>query len=173
MDTKEVFFLIISLTTLAGVMLGGYFTLQRLSQLKTDILSLKGNNTEGSQMKLQALERLSLFAERSGLKNLVERLNDGQKSAAEMHHLLTETLRSEYEYNMTQQIYVSPEVWHAVTRLKDQNIYIIHHITSNLPPGASGSDLCKMIVEYSITPNAEMNTIVLDAIQFEAKKILN
>jgi len=173
METKEVLFLIINLTTMAGVMLGGYFSLQRLSQLKANILSLKGNNAEGSQMKLQALERLTLFAERSGLKNLVERLNDGKKSAAEMHQLLTDTLRSEYEYNMTQQIYVTPEVWHAITRLKDQNIYIIHHITSNLPPDASGSDLCRMVLEYSMTPNAEMNVIVLDAIQFEAKKILN
>ena len=30
-----------------------------------------------------------------------------------------------------------------------------------------------MIVEYSATPNAEMNVLVLDAIQFEAKKMLN
>jgi hypothetical protein len=173
MTTLEVLFLIISLTTLAAVLLGGYFTLQRLSKNTADIKSLKVQNTEGAAMKLQALERLTLYAERSGLKNLVERLNDGGKSAAEMHHLLTETLRSEYEYNMTQQIYVSAEVWHAITRLKDQNIYIVHHITSNLTPGASGADLCRMILEYSLTPNAEMNVIVLDALQFEAKKILN
>jgi hypothetical protein len=94
-------------------------------------------------------------------------------SAAEMHHVLVDNLKQEFEYNQSQQIYVSPEIWHAVTRLKDQNIYVINHITANLPPQATASDLCRLIVEYSLTPNAEMNQIVLDAINTEAKNNLN
>lgn len=130
-------------------------------------------NEEGRKMKLQALERLTLFAERNGLKNLVERISQPGMTASDLHHALTETIRSEFEYNQSQQIYVSPEMWNAISRLRDQNIYIIHHLTSNLPPQANGMDLAKVILEYSMTPNAEMNRIVLDALQYEAKTILS
>ena len=38
---------------------------------------------------------------------------------AQSSQTLTETLRVEYEYNASQQIYVSPEIWAAITRLKE------------------------------------------------------
>ena len=38
---------------------------------------------------------------------------------------------------------------------------------------ATALDLSKLIIEYSNTPNAEMNGIVLSALQTEAKQILN
>ncbi len=145
--------------------------------IKKLILHIKSMPTSGNddskRLQLQALERLTLYAERSGLKNLVTRLAAPGMSASEFHELLTDTLRSEFEYNMSQQIYVSPEVWNAITRLKDQNIYVIHHITANLHHNASAGDLSKLIIEYTMTPNAEMHLLVLDALQFEAKKILS
>lgn len=160
------------LATLCILFLLGLF-MYEFRVFKKTFAAIPVKNEEGDKLKLQALERLTLYAERSGLQNLISRLDSKGMSVADLHHLLTETLKAEYEYNLTQQIYVSPEVWHAVTRLKEQNIYVINHITSNLPPHATALDLCKMIVEYSATPNAEMNVLVLDAIQFEAKKMLN
>lgn len=141
-------------------------------KLKQQLNTPAKGNDEAKRLQLQALERLTLFAERSGLKNLVSRLGGQNMPAAAFHQLLVETLQSEYEYNLSQQIYVSPEVWNAVTRLKDQNIYVINHITANLHHDASGLELGRMLIEYTMTPNAEMHLLVLDALQFEAKKIL-
>ena len=129
-------------------------------------------NNEGIKLKLQALERLTLFAERAGLKNLISRVDSMQMSAAGLHLTLVGMLKTEYEYNISQQIYVSPEVWNAVTRLKDQNIYIINQIAATLPHEAIAMDLGKRVIEYSMTNNVELNTIVLDALQYEAKKVL-
>lgn len=140
---------------------------------KLDSNPVVSTNEEGRRLKLQALERLTLFSERNGLKSLVDRISQPGMSASDLHHALTESIRTEFEYNQSQQIYVSPELWNAITRLRDQNIYIIHQLTANLPPHATGMDLGKVIIEYSLTPNAEMNTIVLDALQYEAKTILS
>ena len=129
-------------------------------------------NNEGIKLKLQALERLTVYSERAGLKNLISRVESMQMSAAGLHASLVETLKSEYDYNISQQIYVNPEVWSAVTRLKDQNIYIINQLASTLPHEAIAMDLGKRILEYSMTNNAELNTIVLDALQYEAKKVM-
>jgi hypothetical protein len=98
--------------------------------------------------------------------------NAYEESAPSMHNRLIEEIKQEYEYNTSQQIYVSKEVWSAVTKLKDQNIFIINQLAATLPHQASAMELSKIILEYSMTEKAELNKIVLDAIQFEAKKIM-
>lgn len=140
--------------------------------MKEAIKEKTGINNETIKMKLQAYERLTVFAERAGLKNLVSRMSVAGESAASLHVKMTEEIRSEYEYNVSQQIYIAPEVWDAINKLKDQNIYIINQLAAGLPPGASGLDLSKRILEYSMNKDAELNTIVLDALQFEAKKLM-
>ncbi len=140
--------------------------------MKEAIKERLGINNETLKMQLQAYERLSVYAERNGLKSLTNRLQQGGESAAMLHGTMIESLKSEYDYNVSQQIYVAPEVWNAITKLRDQNIYVINQLAAGLQPGASGLDLSKRVIEYGLSPNAELNAIVLDAIQFEAKKLL-
>lgn len=163
--------------TIAGVfmfMVAIAWLLAEFKGMKDEMRERLGINNETIKLRLQAYERLTLYAERAGLKNLVSRVstNSFGESAAVMHNRMIEELKSEYEYNVSQQIYVSKEVWNAVTKLKDQNIYIINQLAGGLDHQASSLDLSKRILEYSMTQNAELNTIVLDAIQYEAKKIL-
>lgn len=140
--------------------------------MKEAIKEKTGINNETLKMQLQAYERLSVFTERNGLKNLVNRLQQGGESAAMLHAAMIESLKSEYDYNVSQQIYVTPEIWNAITKLRDQNIYVINQLAAGLNPGSTGLDLAKRVIEYSLSPNAELNIIVLDALQFEAKKLL-
>ena len=130
-------------------------------------------NSNALQLKLQAYERLTLFAERAGIKNMVSRVIYTNQSAIGMQTDLLQELRTEFDYNTTQQIYVSKEVWQAVSKLKDQNIYIINQLAAPLPPDATAMDLSRQLIEYSLTDKAELNVIVLDAIQYEAKKLMN
>ena len=138
-----------------------------------DEMKLKfGLNDESFKLKMQAYERLTVFAERAGLKNLISRVAPTEVTVSGLHAALVNTLKSEYEYNSSQQIYVSAELWNAVTKLKDQNIYIINQLASSVPPNSATFDLSKKVLEYSMMPNTEINNVVLTAIQFEAKKIL-
>ena len=133
---------------------------------------LKKANPENKRLQLQAYERLAVFAERAGLKNLITGSDVNGQSAAIMHGVLIQNLKSEYDYNVSQQIYVSKQIWEAVTKLKDQNIYIINQLAAMLPTQANSLDLSKRILEYSMSQNSELNTIVLDAIQHEAKNVM-
>ncbi len=141
--------------------------------MKDEIRSRLDIKNETLKLRLQAYERLTVFAERAGLKNLVSRnsLEAFGESASALHHRMVEEIKSEFEYNVSQQIYVSKEVWNAVTKLKDQNIYIINQLAATLPHQSSSLELSKTLLEYSLTDKAELNTIVLDALQYEAKKI--
>ncbi len=141
-------------------------------ELKERFANTSSTSDDTKKLKLQAYERLTLYTERSGLKNLVSRLHSENISARDLQLSLMETLNSEYEYNITQQIYVSQELWMAITKLRDQNIFIINQIAGVLPQNATSLDLSRALLEYAQANNAEMSKIVLDAIQYEAKKLL-
>jgi hypothetical protein len=124
-------------------------------------------------LQLQAYERLVLLAERIALPNLVGRMHHPQLSARELQMLLVENIKQEYEYNTSQQVYVSTVAWKAVENLKDQTLLIINQISNVLPTEAKGSDLSKHLMEVIMSQQEKaLHTIVLDAINFEAKKLL-
>ncbi len=159
---------------IATVILFGLFIylLTEMRVLRREIKAKQPSAPGSNLLPLQAYERLSLLADRISLKNLVGRVHTTGLSASELQAGLVETIRNEYEHNITQQIYINPEVWKAVTNMKEQNIFIINQLASTLPPTAHALDLSKMILEYASNNNAELGPVVLDAIQFEVKKLL-
>lgn len=124
-------------------------------------------------LQLQAYERLVLLAERLAIPNLVSRVNQAGLSLRQMQQLLLDSIKQEYEYNTTQQIYVSPVAWEAVKNLKDQNMLIINQCAASLPPEASGIDLNRRLLEFMMaSKKGALHEIVLEALNFEAKKIM-
>ena len=90
-----------------------------------------------------------------------------------MQSLLTQSIRQEFEHNVTQQMYVTPEAWDAVRNFKDQNLLIINQIGSFLPEEASSNDLNKALLELLMqNPKASLQDIVSEALSFEAKKLM-
>jgi hypothetical protein len=140
--------------------------------IKQELVKANNKNNESLKLRLGAYERLTLYTERASLKNLVARTESNNLNVVGLQLTLLETLKTEYEYNVSQQIYVSPELWSAIGNLKDQNIYIINQIAASLPSDAPAYTLNKALLEYSMNNNAELHSIVLNALQFEAKKIL-
>ncbi|HYE56846.1 MAG TPA: hypothetical protein VD996_18495 [Chitinophagaceae bacterium] len=125
------------------------------------------------QLQLQAYERLILLTERIALPNLITRLKQDSFTAKEMQALLTEAIRQEFDHNITQQIYVSPEAWDAVRNLKEQNIFIVNQVASFLPPQAKAMDLNKHLLEMiAQNPKASLHSVVAEVLSFEAKKVM-
>ena len=161
---QEVLLIIVTLS-----ILGIAYLIKEVLGLKQQ---LKTANPESKKLQLLAYERLAVFAERAGLKNMISSAEAHGESAAIMHGVLIQNIKSEYDYNVSQQVYVSKEIWAAVTKLKDQNIYIINQLAAMLPPQANSLDLSKRVLEYTLTQQQELNQIVLDAIHHEAKEHL-
>lgn len=130
-------------------------------------------NDSVRQLQLQSYERLILLADRISLHNLITRVGTNiTGSAKEMQILLVQNIKQEFEYNVSQQIYVSKESWDAITNLKEQNILIINQVASFLPEGASAQDLNRAILEMLAEhPKTSLHKIVMEVLSFEAKKI--
>ena len=71
-------------------------------------------------LKLQACERLTLMLERIHVPNLLLRHPPGTRvRAQEYTATLLLTIREEFEYNVTQQIYVSDALWSILVQARD------------------------------------------------------
>ncbi|HKG05120.1 MAG TPA: hypothetical protein VKB19_01610 [Pedobacter sp.] len=98
--------------------------------------------------RLQAHERLILFIERINPSNLFIRLHQKGLSVADLQSVLLSEIRSEYQHNVSQQLYVSPAVWGVVSKLKDDTLAMINNAVQNLPADAEGVDLSRKILQH-------------------------
>lgn len=159
-----------------AVLLAGTLAYLFWKQRKEAKLGIKESNAATinvKQLQLQAYERLLLLTDRIALPNLINRVNQPGFNARDMQALLTQTIKQEFEHNITQQIYVSPEAWDAMRNFKEQNLLIINQVASILPVEASGVDLNKSLLELLVqNPKASLQQVVADALSFEAKKVL-
>lgn len=98
-------------------------------------------------LRLQAYERLTLFLERISPNNLLGRVYQQGLTVREFHLELLSNIRTEFEHNITQQIYVTPEAWSAVRKAKEDTIKIINSSASGVDPNGKGAELNKAVFE--------------------------
>jgi hypothetical protein len=159
-------------TILIGVLIAGLAGWLIFLQRKVQA-SEKSANNQHSGLQLQAYERLTVLADRIALPNLISRSNISGLGAREMQELLIKQIREEFEYNISQQIYVSPETWKSITNLKNQNLLIVNQIAKALPENASGLDLNKSILQLLMNDTkADLHLLVSEALSYEAKKLM-
>lgn len=163
------------LSSIIAVILAGFLGYLFYQQRKTAGEDAKNQSlSEGSRgLRLQAYERLILLVDRITLPNLISRVNQQGASAREMQMLLTHNIKEEFDYNITQQIYVSAEAWSAVKNLKEQNMLVVNQLASALPPHATGLDLNKLLLEYLMNDKkGQLHEVVSEVLSYEAKKLM-
>jgi hypothetical protein len=153
------------------ISLSTFVILSRKQKQSNTSVSADGFNSR--PLQLQAYERLVMLAERIALPNLISRANQPGLDARQMQVLLLESIKQEYEYNMTQQIYVSPVAWEAVKNLKEQTMLIINQVGAAMPTDASGLDLNKVLMDVMMKQQkGQLHSIVLEALNYEARKLM-
>ncbi|MCZ2222767.1 MAG: hypothetical protein LC122_03960 [Chitinophagales bacterium] len=151
-----------------GTLVVPYF---RSKKKKKNNPSTKDDVTK--QLRLQAYERLILLIDRIALPNLIPRISKPGLTAREMQMFIIDNIQQEFEYNITQQVYVNTESWNAVKNLKEQNIATVNYIANLLPENATGIDLCKLLTEFLLKDKrGTLHELVSEAVSFEAKKLL-
>ena len=98
-------------------------------------------------MRLQAYERMAMFLERIEPNQLIFRVNNPELTAYQMQTILLASIRSEYEHNLSQQVYISAEVWDAIKNAKERVVNVINLSAGKLPDGAMATDLHTQIFE--------------------------
>ncbi len=114
--------------------------------VKTEIL--KTNLNTFTPLKLQAYERIALFLERTSVPALIQSYAQAGQSARGFAAAATHAIKEEYSYNVSQQIYVSTQMWTLVKAIKEQHLQLLQNITANLPADATAADLSQKLIEF-------------------------
>lgn len=105
---------------------------------------------ETTPLRLHAYERMCLFLERISINNLLVRVHKTGTSARELQTDLLTTVRTEFEHNLSQQIYISSPAWEMVKNAKEEVIRLINTAAATLKEDATGIELSKTIFEIMI-----------------------
>ncbi|MPM02505.1 hypothetical protein SDC9_48754 [bioreactor metagenome] len=101
-------------------------------------------------IRLQAYERLALFLERINPESIVIRMNQPGMSARELQAQLLQSIRMEFEHNLSQQVYISNAAWDMIKNAKEDIIRMINTAGSAMQPNATAIDLSTAIFEESL-----------------------
>jgi hypothetical protein len=102
-------------------------------------------------LRLQAYERLALLLERITPKNIILRINNPAFSAGEFHMILVHEIREEFNHNLSQQIYISDELWMLIKKAMEDTISTFNQAASELVPEAKSVDLSKAVFEKTLS----------------------
>lgn len=135
------------------VFLVGYFTLKKMldNHYENKLLEFRQQNRQGMLApKIQAYERLTLYLERINPSNLLTRINDPSITAVEFKGILVHAINEEYNHNLAQQLYLSPQAWQLIKYVKEEMIRLMSESLAGLDSKASSVDLSKAILEEII-----------------------
>jgi len=123
-------------------------------------------------LRLQAYERIILFLERISPNNLVMRLSKPEMTSVQFQSLLVKTVREEFDYNLSQQIYISFTAWELVKNAKEETIKLINVASGRVPESGSSGELAKTIFDLAFEKDKLPVNIAIDEIKKEIQKIL-
>ena len=123
-------------------------------------------------MRLQAYERLSLFLERINIPGMILRVQEENMSAKQLSLSLMIAVQKEFEHNITQQVYVSSQLWKIISLAKEDVLATIQASTTKVDGKASAKVLSKVLMEDLAKKERRPQDIALEAIKKEASMIL-
>ena len=123
-------------------------------------------------LKIQAFERIVIYLERINPNSLVVRVNKNGMSARQLHQELVAAVKTEYEHNLSQQIYLSSGAWELVKTSKEEIIQLVNISSSKVPSDANSSELAMMILNITANLGKKLpNDVAIDYLKKEIAQI--
>ncbi len=133
----------------------------------------KENMDTTLRLRLQAYERLALYMERIHPRVLIPRLYETGMTVRDLQSAIVVTVNSEFEHNLSQQIYVSAQVWKTVQGVKEQELAMVNQIASQLNAESPARELHQRMIDFILSNENNIPVeVALEVINNEAKLVL-
>ena len=131
----------------------------------------KTNVSTITPVRLKAYERLMLLLERINPNRFLISKVEANMNSLELHGTLLRDIRREYEHNLSQQIYVSNELWESITNAYENLIQLINTCAAQCPAEESASKLATMIITVYESAEETALDAARQALKDEVKEI--
>jgi hypothetical protein len=156
------------------VFAAGYLTVKNFldTETKRRLAEIRlANQNVVTPMRLQAYERMAIFLERINPNILITRTHKSGMSARLLQSELTKVIRTEFEHNLSQQIYMSNHAWEMVKTAKEEITKLVNVAASKLPDTATGVELSHMILQISQQIEKMPTQVALEYIKKEVGQV--
>ena len=146
---------ILGICILASVVIlvaGAAYVTKMVMEAKAKIAALENNQANRAvllPLRLQAYERMALFLERIDPNQLVLRIHNIGLTVSQEQNLLLTAIRSEFEHNLSQQIYLSDQVWAKVCDAKGDIEEIINTVAGDYDKDADSREFAETVLAVS------------------------
>jgi len=144
--------------------------IQNYFRFKT-LTANKDNAATFLPLRLQAYERLIIFIDRINPANLLVRLHQQGIAVTELQALLLNEVKSEFQHNITQQLYIDTTSWNIVRKLKDDTIAMVNNVVQNLPKDAAGIELSKKVLQHMSTIEENPYDLTINHLKSDIQKL--
>ncbi len=122
-------------------------------------------------LRLQAYERIVLYLERINPNSLLQRVSKPEMNPVQLQSALIRAIREEFEYNLSQQLYISARSWELVKNAKEETIKLIYTAAGKVSQDASSQELVKNIFDQMMTNEKMPADFAIEEIKKELQKI--
>ncbi|MEN0005522.1 MAG: hypothetical protein AAF798_15335 [Bacteroidota bacterium] len=157
------------------VFLTVYYSLRQFlnNQYQLRLLELKqGQQSTSTPLKFQAYERLSLFCERISIPNLLLRVRQDSMNATQLRIALLFAIQQEFEHNITQQVYVTDQLWQIIKIARDDAVNMVAIAAEQVDGKAPSTDLSTALMQIIAQREVVGIDTALQAIKKEASLML-
>lgn len=136
----------------AAVFFAAFFLVNRFldnEQKRREFELKKASQSMITPQKIQAYERIVIFLERINPNNLVIRVNKHGMNSRQLHQELVHAIKSEYEHNISQQIFMSHNSWELVKTAKEEIVKLINISASKVAGDAPSNELAMMVLNIA------------------------
>ena len=127
---------------------------------------------EISPIRLRAYERLALMLERTQPEHLLIDLDVSGMTIQQLQKRLLQTIRLEFDHNMSQQIYVSEQVWEKIMAARGQMLTFVTAMAVQLPKDSTTLDYARIMLTAYNTNGETANETALRALKAEAATLI-
>jgi hypothetical protein len=151
-------------------LVGKYFKDENQKRRQQMILK---NQEVVTPLRLQAYERIILFLERISPENLLVRTDKTGYTSKQLHAELINTIRAEFEHNLTQQLYISINSWEVVKNAKAHLIHLINGALEKVKPETPSINLSREILEMAMKQPKTYTSEAINQIKEEMNSLLS
>tara|TARA_B100000674_G_scaffold254935_1_gene210234 strand:+ start:2984 stop:3580 length:597 start_codon:yes stop_codon:yes gene_type:complete len=146
-------------------------SISKNEKIRQENLNKNQNGSFNLDLKLQAYERLTIFLSRIDPWRLLTLVNISEKNIKKIENDLLRIIISEFEYNLSQQVYVSDDLWELIESSKNKTLELVLAVKSNLKANANGKDFYNTLEEILKNQTITPSKITLNYLKKEVRNL--
>lgn len=157
------------------VMLTSYLMIDKLlrnEEKRRNFELAQKNASTVMPIKLRAYERLMLVLERTSPNTIVINTIKPGMTNFELQTQLLASIRQEFAHNVSQQIYISNELWTAIKSTQESLIQLINSCASKTEPNENAASLAELIIQVFASTEKTPTEIATDLLKKEVRTLM-